>query len=86
MAFLLHDPDDTVRYSFDWSNWGTLASASFSVSPSGPTVVDIGDVGNVATASIYGVVFGKTYSLTCEATLSSGEVVSQSTAIICSDK
>lgn len=86
MAFLLQDPDAKIRYGFDWEDWGTLDSAVFSVSPTGPTVTDIGDVGNIANCEVSDLVFGKTYSVTCRATLDTGEIVDQSLTILCSHK
>lgn len=86
MAFLLQDPDEAVQYGFDWDDWGTLASATFSVSPTGPTITDVGDVGNIANCELSGCSFGVTYSITCRATLSTGEIVDQSLVILCSNK
>jgi len=81
MAFLLHDPDDSIRYSIDFADWGTVSSAVWSVTPVGPTVTDEGEATNIATASLADVEFGKTYELTCKATLSSSEIVSKSITI-----
>lgn len=86
MVFLLQDPNDIIRYGFNWEGFGALESAIFTITPSGPTVVDVGDTGNIANCEVSGLEFGKTYSVTCVATLESSEVVQQSMTILCAHK
>jgi hypothetical protein len=89
-AFRLQDPDEKLTYSVEWSPWlatgDTIASASWAITPTGPTVVDLGESGTVVSASVDGPTRGAIYRLTCDMVSANGETGQQSIAIRCDHK
>ncbi len=89
-AFRLIDPDEKLTYSVDWVDWlatsDFISSASWVVTPTGPTVTDLGESGTVVSASLESCTRGKIYRLTCDMVSNDGETGQQSIAIRCDHK
>ena len=81
MAFELQDPDETLTWTFDYTDWEvagvTLDSFATAVSPAGPTLVDGAVASGLAPVNVSDVVFGKTYRIECRGTLSTAEIVTK---------
>ena len=90
MSFVLQDPDEKLTHSVEWTDWlatdDTIASASWAITPTGPTVVDLGESGTVVSASVENCVHGEIYRLTCDMVSSDGETGQQSIALRCGHK
>ena len=90
MAFFLQDPDEKLTHSVDWVDWlatdDTIASGSWSITPAGPTVLDLGESGTVVSASVESCTRGVIYRLTCDMVSNDGETGQQSIAIRCDHK
>lgn len=90
MGFKLQDPDETLTHAFEWTEWlasgDTIASASFVITPTGPTVNDLGDSGTVSSAEVLGCTLGVIYRLTCSMVSTDGETGQQSDVIRCDHK
>lgn len=89
-AFRLQDPDETLTYSVDWTPWlatgDSISSASWAITPTGPTVQDLGESGAVVSVSVSGVTRGKIYRMTCDMVSADGETGQQSVIIRCDHK
>ncbi len=89
-AFRLIDPDEKLTYSVEWSSWlvtgDAIASASWAITPTGPTVTDLGESGTVVSASVESCTRGEIYRLTCDMVSDNGETGQQSIAIRCDHK
>ncbi len=89
-AFRLIDPDEKLTYSVDWVDWlatsDVIASASWAITPTGPTVTDLGESGTVVSASVESCTRGEIYRLTCDMVSNDGETGQQSIAIRCDHK
>ncbi len=89
-AFRLIDPDEKLTYSVEWSSWlatsDTISSASWAITPTGPTVTDLGESGTVVSASVESCTRGEIYRLTCDLVSADGETGQQSIAIRCDHK
>lgn len=85
--FRLQDPDETLAYSVDWGTFlatgDTVSSASWEITPSGPTVNDLGESGNVSSARVSGLTYGEIYILTCRMVTTDGETADRSFTIRC---
>lgn len=85
MAYFAQNIDDTIAYSADFTDWttggATVSSVSWDVTPTGPTISGESLVGSVSEAKLAGVSFGVVYRFRAEATLSTGEAVSETIAI-----
>ncbi len=90
MAFVTQDPDATKTHSVEWSDWlpdgDAISSASWEISPDGPTVVDLGESGTVSSADVSGCTYGAIYRLTCRMISDGGETEDQSIEIRCTHK
>ena len=90
MTFVLQDPDETLTHSVDWVSWllsgDTISSGSWAITPTGPTVVDLGESGTVVSADVSGCTRGVIYRLTCDMISNDGETGQQSIAIRCDHK
>jgi hypothetical protein len=77
MVYELQDPDGEPDYTFDWNDWlpsdDTIASHVLSVSPTGPTVNDLGELDGFIAVRVGAVAYGKIYRVTCKVTTSAGE-------------
>lgn len=77
------DPQDSARYSVDWSSYvagvdDSLSSAAWASTPAGLTLTPIEPVSaNVAQCNISGGTAGVAYAVTCTATMASGQVIEQ---------
>ena len=85
MAIYPKDPESNVDFSIDWSAWlqnsETIASAAWTVEPSGESSVSLGtqSVGTtVASIFVSGGILGHCYRLTCQATSSEGRSAERS--------
>ncbi len=89
-AFRLIDPDEKLTYSVEWTSWlatgDAIASASWTITPTGPTVVDKGESGTVVSASVESCTRGEIYRLSCDMVSNDGETGQQSIAIRCDHK
>ena len=89
-AFRLIDPDEKLTYSVEWTNWlatdDTIVSASWVITPTGPTVTDLGESGTVVSASVEGCTRGEIYRLTCDMISVDGETGQQSLNLRCDHK
>lgn len=94
-AYRPQDPDETLTHSVDFTPWlseslsptDTIASASWSISPNtGTTVTDLGESGNIVSASVSGLTRRQLYRLTCDMVSVAGETVQKSIVIRCDDK
>lgn len=64
----LQDAGETLDYSLDWTAWlsgDTINSASWAITPTGPTLSAASVSGDVTTTFVAGVVFGQIYRLVC---------------------
>lgn len=89
-AYRLQDPDETLHYSIDWDDgWlpsgETIASATWAITPTGPTVTDLGEDGTatISSAEVSGLTRGTVYRLTNTVTSSGGEIGERSLVIRC---
>ena len=86
-AFRLIDPDEELTYPMEWSPWlatdDAIASASWSITPSGPTVTDLGESGTVVSAKVEDCTYGVIYRLVCSMVSNDGETGRQSVIIRC---
>lgn len=85
-AYRLHIVGEVETYSIDWDDdWlpsgDTLQSATWTISPSGPTITDLGEASNVASVRVEGVTAGVLYRLTCSMVSTGGETGKQRFAI-----
>ena len=89
-AFRLIDPDEKLTFSVEWSHWlatdDTISSASWTIVPTGPTVVDLGESGTVVSASVESCTHGEIYRLTCDMVSNDGETGQQSFDLRCGHK
>ncbi len=92
MAFELQTPGEALTWSFDWDDGPWLAtgdslfSATWAISPTGPTVTDLGEASNVSSVRVSGMTRGEIYRLTCDMVSNDGETGQQSIAIRCDHK
>ncbi len=79
--FILQDPDALVIHNFDFTDDFespvTFDSFASSVLPTGPTLSDVAIATGVAPVKVSGLVFAKTYRIEVQATMSNGEVFTQ---------
>ena len=85
MALYPKDPASNVDFSIDWSSWlqsgETIASANWSVEPSGDASLSLGaqtSGSTVTSVFVSGGVAGHRYRLTCLATSSEGRAAERS--------
>ena len=92
MSFILQDPDESLTHSVDWVDWlptgDAVASASWAITPTGPTVTDLGESGTIVSADVSGCTRGVIYRLTCDmvSDAASAETGQQSIMIRCDHK
>ncbi len=89
-TFRLQDPDEKLFYSVDWVDWlatsDTVSSASWTITPTGPTVTDLGESGTVVSSSVESCTRAVLYRLTCDMVSVDGETGQQSISIRCDHK
>ncbi len=90
MTFVLQDPDETLTHSVDWVDWlatsDTISSGSWAITPTGPTVADLGESGTVISANVSACTRGVLYRLTCDMVSVAGEIGQKSISIRCDHK
>lgn len=71
------DPDNTKKYTWDFSDWvetgESVTSHSFPDFPSGLTLVSDSLANNKVTAAISGGTIGESYDITCRAVTDAGQ-------------
>ncbi len=71
----------------DWlASADSISSASWAITPTGPTVTDLGESGTVVSASVENCTRGVIYRLTCDMVSNDGETGQKSVAIRCDHK
>lgn len=96
MPYLLQDPDETLDYSCDWSDFlddggspsDTISTSQWSIepqtgSPQAPELSSSTTVGNVTTIFVSGCVRGETYKLTNRVVTSQGRTADRGMTILC---
>ncbi len=89
MAFELQTPGEALTWSFDWDDgpWlatgDSLSSATWAISPTGPTVSDLGESSNVSSVRVSGMTRGKIYRLTCTMISTDGDTGERSIGFRC---
>ncbi len=89
MAFELQTPGEALTWSFDWDDgpWlatgDSVASATWAISPTGPTVSDLGESSNVSSVRVSAMTRGKIYRLTCKMISTDGDTGERSIGIRC---
>ncbi len=87
MTFVLQDPDETITHTIEWSVWlpteDTITSGSWAITPTGPTVNDLGESGTQISADVSNCTRGVIYRLTCDMVSSGGETGQKSITIRC---
>lgn len=74
---LLKDPDATLDYSLDWSEWlttDTISTAAWVATPSGLTIASTTTTTTIATAWVSGGTHGTDYDLRCRITTAGGRI------------
>ena len=80
----IQDPAETVDYSLDWTTWlatDTISTASWAISPAGPTLSSPSVAVNVATTFVGGVALAGIYRLTCTIVTAMGRTSDRSITI-----
>ncbi len=89
MAFELQTPGEALTWSFDWDDgpWlatgDALSSATWAISPTGPTVTDLGESSNVSSVRVSGMTRGEIYRLTCTMISTDGDTGERSIGFRC---
>lgn len=87
MSYVLQNPGTTVTHSIDWASWlatsDSVASGSWEITPTGPTVIDLGEEGAVISVDVSDLTRGVIYRLTCSMVSAAGEKPKRSIAIRC---
>ena len=89
MAFEYQSSVDALTWSFDWDDgpWlatgDSVASASWAISPTGPTVSDLGEESNVSSVRVSAMTAGKIYTLTCTMISTLGDTGTQAIGFRC---
>ena len=92
MAFELQSAAEALTWAFDWDDGPWLAdgdsvsSASWAISPTGPTVSDLGEVSNVSSVRVSAMTAGKIYRLTCTMVSTAGDTGEQTIGFRCGNR
>jgi len=91
MTVLLHDPDNTLDYTIDWTTYlaaigsgVTISSVAWAItpndgaSPSAPLLSGASETTLLATIKVSGVTAGDNHRLTCTMTPSTGQPADRS--------
>lgn len=85
----IKDPQATLDYSFDWTDWlgtgETISSTSWTV-PAGLTKVSEVATSYISTCRISGGVLGTSYTVTCQITTNLGEIDQRSLQLTIQDR
>ena len=86
-AFRLIAPAEKKTFSVEWSSWladgDTVASATWTISPSGQTATDLGESGTVSSVSVEDCTFREIYRLKGLMISTVGEKAEQTIEIRC---
>lgn len=80
----IQDPAETLDYSLDWTSWlagDTISTATWAITPTGPTLSSPSVAGAVATTLVAGVAFATIYRLTCTVVTGMGRTSDRSITI-----
>lgn len=84
------DPDALLDYSVDWSDWlpstDTIATSTWSISPSGPTLSSSTNDTTTTTIWVDGCTAGVTYTLTNHITTADGREDDRTITLQCGDR
>ncbi len=89
MAFELQSAGEALTWSFDWDDgpWlatgDSVASATWAISPTGPTVSDLGEEANVSSVRVSAMTAGEIYRLTCTMVSTDGDTGEQTIGFRC---
>lgn len=90
--YKLVDPDATEDFSFDWTNYlseignDTIATSTWSVSPSGPTLSNDSNTDYAAVCYISGCEAGIVYSLSNKIVTALGRTAERSISLRCAER
>ena len=82
------DPDSTIDYGHDWSDWlagDTIVSSTWAVTPSGITVSDNSFTASATVVWLAGGVAGTTYRVKNTITTAAGRI-EQATLLVTADE
>jgi hypothetical protein len=87
---LAHDPDSTLDYTVDWSQWllrdgDTIASATWTV-PTGITQESADNDGTTAVVWLSAGTVGESYQITSHIVTAGGRSEDHSFIIVCEEK
>jgi len=86
-AFRTIAPAEKKTFSVEWSSWladgDTVDSATWTISPTGPTTTDLGESGTVSSVSVESCTFRKIYWLKGLMVSTAGEKAEQAIEIRC---
>lgn len=86
-AYRIQSPNEVKTYTVDWTKWlasgDSVDTDSWSISPSGPTVTDLGKDGVLTSAEVAGPTKGVIYELTGQFVSTNGEIGEQIIVIRC---
>ncbi len=92
MAFELQTPGEALTWSFDWDDgpWlaegDSLSSATWAITPTGPTVSDLGESSNVSSVRVSAMTSGEIYRLTCTMISTEGDTGERSIEFRCGNR
>ena len=74
MSYRLIDPDETLDYAVDWSDWLdtgiVISTTTWSITPTGPTLSGQSDGSTSSRIYVSGCTLGVVYRLSCKITTS----------------
>lgn len=83
------DPNATLDYTFDWSDWlpsaDTISSVAWQVSP-GLTTASVSNTTTTATIWLSGGTEGEKYSVRCRITTAAGRIEDATEVLRCVNK
>ena len=86
-AFRTIAPAEKKTFAVEWTSWladgDTVASATWTISPTGPTVTDLGESGTISSVSVESCTFRKIYRVKGLMTSAAGEIGQQTVEIRC---
>ena len=98
MAYLLIGPDETLDFSFDWTNelesgspHDTIAASDWSITPQAgspltPTLIDREHIAAVSLVAVSDAVLGTIYRLTNRVTTAQGLIFERSITVRCENR
>jgi hypothetical protein len=94
MPYRLIDPDETLDYSCDWTDFledagsptDAIQTSTWSVTPSGPTLSGERLDGNTASVFVSGAVLGRVYRLSNRVVTLQGRTAERSVTLRCENR